>query len=261
MATEDKSFAELVAEAPAAPSEGTVSLVGALAKSSEHGKFVLILQDGSTVTLETSAVKGHVVLGSSLGRTIVRVEVDAGKVPAISPQPFPQVTVAAQDTQSGTVRDIQTGAVDHTGFHDIGTEPGVDAPITGPYLEQGFGTGQYDTSPLFDKPPISDAFPAQAGGIAPFALATPHQAPANIVRAMRSRAGPFPRRPFAPGPISPLVRNTGPFDYPETIGDFDVISSELDYYPGVTGPGDATGPIADYSPSWGPDDIFTTTYE
>jgi hypothetical protein len=85
MVSQDKSFADLVAEAPEAPAEGTVGLVGTLAKSSEPGKFVLTLQDGMSVTLDTSAVKGHTVLGSSLGRTIVQVEVEAGKVPAFAP--------------------------------------------------------------------------------------------------------------------------------------------------------------------------------
>jgi hypothetical protein len=38
MASEEKSFENLLAEAPAAPSAGTVSLVGALAQSCETGK-------------------------------------------------------------------------------------------------------------------------------------------------------------------------------------------------------------------------------
>ena len=223
MAEEDKSFAALVAEAPPAPAEGVVSLVGTLARSSEHGKFVLILQDGQTITLETAAVKGHAVLGASLGRTIVRVDVDAGKVPAIGPQPFAQMTVAAQDTQSGTVRDFQTGAVDHTGFHDVGTEPGADAPITGAFLDHGFGTGLYDTSPLVEKPPISDAFPAQAGGIMPFALATPHQAPANVLEALNPFAIVSHVRKI-PGSDTNAYR-----DYIDTGGGIDVIVLRTPY--------------------------------
>lgn len=64
MASNDKSFEELVNEAPLAPAAGTVSLVGKLAKSSEPGKFVLTLPDGSAMTLDTAAVKGHEVLGA-----------------------------------------------------------------------------------------------------------------------------------------------------------------------------------------------------
>ena len=88
MVSEDKSFADLVAEAPPAPAEGTVRLVGALAKSREAGKFVLTLQDGRTVTLETSAVKSHTVLGSSLGRAIVQIEIEASKAPRFRPRRF-----------------------------------------------------------------------------------------------------------------------------------------------------------------------------
>ncbi len=54
MASDKKSFADLVKEAPAAPAAGTASLAGALAQSSEAGKFVLTLQDRSAVTLETA---------------------------------------------------------------------------------------------------------------------------------------------------------------------------------------------------------------
>jgi hypothetical protein len=142
MASHDKSFADLVAEAPAAPAEGTVSLVGSLAKSSEAGKFVLTLQDGQSVTLETSAVKGHTVLGSSLGHTIVQIEVDAGKVPAINPQPLPPL--AAPQVRSAPWGEYTLGHLDlaSTAFFDP----------TGPY--------------------------------APFVLATPQQAPANVLGAL-----------------------------------------------------------------------------
>jgi hypothetical protein len=98
MATEEKSFADLVKQAPAAPAGGTISLVGTLAQSPEEGKFVLNLQDGSSLTLETAVVKGHAVLGASVGQTIVRVDIDAGKVPTISregnTQPTPWARIA-----------------------------------------------------------------------------------------------------------------------------------------------------------------------
>jgi hypothetical protein len=79
MADKEKSFEDLVKEAPAG---GTGSLVGTLAQSSEAGKFVLNLQDGRAMTLETASVKGHTVLGTSLGQTIVRIDVDPGSLPA-----------------------------------------------------------------------------------------------------------------------------------------------------------------------------------
>ena len=85
MASKEKSFEELLKEAPAAPATGSVSLVGALAQSSEPGKFALTLQDGSIVTLETASVKDHTVLGTSVGQPIVRVEVDAARLLASAP--------------------------------------------------------------------------------------------------------------------------------------------------------------------------------
>jgi hypothetical protein len=81
MANDQTSFDDLVSEAPAA----TVSVVGTLAKS---GKFILVLQNAGTVTLETAAVKGHTVLGTSLGQTIVRVDVDVEKLRDPIPLPW-----------------------------------------------------------------------------------------------------------------------------------------------------------------------------
>ena len=194
MAEEDKSFAALLAEAPLAPPEDVVSLVGTLARSSGHGKFVLILQDGQTITLETGAVKGHAVLGASLGRTIVRVDVEAGRVPAISAQPVTQATVAA--------RDIHTLPVDHTGWHDIGTAPRADQKD--PSLEQN--------DPYLD----GGGFFA-AGGITPFALATSHQAPANVLDALNP-FGVVSHRMKIPGSDTNAYR-----DYIDTGGGIDVI--------------------------------------
>ena len=73
---DNRSFEDLVNEAPLAPTAGTVSLVGTLARSTELGKFVLTLQGGSSVTLDTASVKSHAVLGSSVGHTIVRIDKD-----------------------------------------------------------------------------------------------------------------------------------------------------------------------------------------
>lgn len=97
MAGNGKSFEELVNDAPPAQAAGTVSLVGMLAKSSEPGKFVLTLRDGSELTLETAAVKEHEVLGASVGQTIVRVDVEAADIPATSPTRVPDMFKAPND--------------------------------------------------------------------------------------------------------------------------------------------------------------------
>jgi hypothetical protein len=83
----EESFEKLVGEAPEAPVAGTISLVGTLARSGEAGLFVLTLQDGSAVTLETASVEGYAVLGAAFGQRIVRVDLDARKIPTISPNP------------------------------------------------------------------------------------------------------------------------------------------------------------------------------
>ena len=67
MADEKKSFSELVNEAPLAVTEGSITVVGALARSHEPGKFVLIFCPECNVTLDIDAVKGYRVLGGAIG--------------------------------------------------------------------------------------------------------------------------------------------------------------------------------------------------
>jgi len=149
MASEEKSFEDLVKEAPVG---GTVSLVGTLAQSSEAGKFVLNLQDGRAMTLETASVKGHTVLGTSVGQTIVRVDVDAATLPA----GVPGATVA-----------------------DIYTPPPVDYTLA---------SRDHYPKPFWQDAPPPYQFPF--GGFAPFSLATPHQAPASTLATMQELGNP-----------------------------------------------------------------------
>jgi hypothetical protein len=97
MAQEERTFEDLLKEAPLAPAGDSVSLVGTLARSPEGGKFVLTLQDGSAVTLETTSVKNHTVLGTSIGQAIVRIDVDRASIPASTlgavPPPYPPTPV------------------------------------------------------------------------------------------------------------------------------------------------------------------------
>jgi hypothetical protein len=151
MAREEKTFEDLIKEAPRG---GTVSLVGALAQSSEAGKFVLNLQDGRTMTLETASVKGHTVLGTSVGQTIVRIDVDAATIPASAPG-------------ASTVADIYT-------------PPGVDHTLA--WLDHG-------PKPFWQDAPAPYQLPF--GGSAPFSLATPHQAPVEALAMMMQPFGPF----------------------------------------------------------------------
>jgi len=81
MADEKKPFSELLNEAPLAPDENTVTLTGALARSSQPGKFVLATGTGNSVTLDVDAVKDYQVLGGGVGQVLVQLTVDRAKVP------------------------------------------------------------------------------------------------------------------------------------------------------------------------------------
>jgi len=196
MTSEAKAFEDLVKEAPEAERAGTVSLVGTLARSSEPGKFVLVLQDGGALTLEIAAVKGHAVLGSSLGRTIVRVDVESSKAPA--------------SVTAGAPQFVKIPFTDTTPYSDTGlwwdekfpwqdqTKPHLDIK---PWLDPG------------QLPPYFGAGPVQPGGAAPFALATPQQVPPATLAALQGPgASPFKFPPLEtgwPDVKPPYTDNTG----------------------------------------------------
>lgn len=87
MAAKTKTFSELLSEAPLAAAEETVTLAGALGRSSQAGKFVLTMGPGQSLTLDQSAVKSYQVLGGGVGQLLVQVEIDKTKVPAEAMQP------------------------------------------------------------------------------------------------------------------------------------------------------------------------------
>ena len=217
MATKDKSFEELVKEAPEAPAASNVSFVGTLAKSHEPGKFVLTLQEGNAVSFSIADVKSHTVLGSSVGQTIVRIEIEAAKAAELNPQPLPpgfgtqglMQTLAAADIlhtiplwdhpgtpvyldQGGTPVYLDQGGtsvyLDQGGtsvyLDQGGTSVYLDHGGTSVYLDQ-VGTGiaeQIGPNTLAEGPdPYGGYGQGQFGGVSPFALATPHQAPSGAL--------------------------------------------------------------------------------
>lgn len=128
MAAKTKSFSELLSEAPLASAEETVTLAGALGRSSQAGKFVLALGPGNSVTLDQSAVKSYQVLGGGVGQLLVQVEVDKDKVPA---------EVAQHAVGAG---NVGLSSVDSDIFHTVPylehiTLPGVDNAHTQPIAD------------------------------------------------------------------------------------------------------------------------------
>ena len=81
MADEKKSFSEFVSAAPLAAAEDTINLVGAVERSHQPNKFVLVLGSGRSVTLEIDAVKDYRVLGGLVGQLLVQVDLDRERVP------------------------------------------------------------------------------------------------------------------------------------------------------------------------------------
>jgi hypothetical protein len=155
MADETKAFSKLLSEAPLSANDDTVSLVGALGRSTQAGKFVLALGPGNSVTLDVDAVKGHHVLGGGVGQLIVQVDIARDKVPDSVTQQGTQAAMAPfalatphhashagfNPYNSPVILDnLHTPAyLDHTTIyaHDHFTNPIVDSGATGhfPYFD------------------------------------------------------------------------------------------------------------------------------
>jgi hypothetical protein len=221
MAEEKKSFSDLLSEAPLAPAEDTVTLVGALARSSQSGKFVLALSQGGSITLDVDAVKSYQVMGGAVGQQLVQVDVDKTKVPETAQPAFQPIRGA----QSG-LPDVKHPALEKnpweepvrfhpdavqaaanpaltkfTGIYDykhpsldkypweepVKTHPETDTAFAAP-ASLGF-TGIHDVKhPSLDKYPWEEPVRTHPETDAPFALATPQQAPEAALTAMQGAA-------------------------------------------------------------------------
>lgn len=197
----NESFEELLRQAPPAPVSGMTSLVGVLAQSTEEGKFVLNLQDGSQVILDKTAVKGHSVLGYSVGQAIVRVDVDSSKIPASSAL-IPQAASAS----IGTFPPFRDYHYTVPPWRDIHKVPWFDLPQSTVGAADPIG-------PNTLREGIPDPFgnvgdPTQIPGLTPFALATPHQVPASTLELMQGVNPLLRKRPLDDGATGPFRVST-----------------------------------------------------
>jgi hypothetical protein len=160
MADEKKSFAELLNDAPLAAGENTVRLVGLLARSSDHKKFVLGLGENQSVTLDIDAVKDYRVLSGMVGQLIIEVEVDRHRLPAPAPPPLPYVKDPAVDLPRATVQEWTT-VYGPTTWSEPTAAPNFGNPGWGVYGD-----------------------PWASQGLVPFALAAARQAPQHVIGAM-----------------------------------------------------------------------------
>jgi hypothetical protein len=171
--SDGKSFAELLAELPA-PSE-TVTLVGVVTRSAKEGHFRLAPQGGGQhVELPAAAVRGHCVLHREAGHLLAQIEVERARV----------------EPQLEEIEQLNLGG-------------GLRTYLTSPY--------SWARDPIHVPQAQAEAFAAaagQAGGLAPFVLATPHHAPAGPLAmqtaGLHRQAGLFGNKP----PAADLVQKT-----------------------------------------------------
>jgi len=195
MAEKKKSFSDLLSEAPLAPAEDTVTLVGALARSSQAGKFILALSQGNSITLDVDAVKGYQVIGGGVGQLLVQVDVDKTKVPqaAAVAEPAKLPVTGVHDLKS-PIADYKHPTLDKYPWEEpVRTHPETDASFTAHASPNLTFTGIHDYKhPTLDKHPWEEVVHTNPEtDLAPFALATPQQAPESALTAMQHvAAGP-----------------------------------------------------------------------
>src|SRR5580704_11137439 len=98
-----KSFEGLLSEAPIGADEGTLKLVGALHRLHQQGKFMLSFGLGQSVTLDVDAVRDHKVIASSVGQTIVEIDIPRELIPReIREEISRHMTAAFSDTTDET---------------------------------------------------------------------------------------------------------------------------------------------------------------
>lgn len=149
MADKKKSFTELLSEAPLTTQEDTISLVGALGRSSQSGKFVLALGPGQSVTLDASAVKNYQVLGGGVGQVLVQIDVDRDKVPAdVAQQAAAPFTVATPHHAAAVGANVGMTVLAADTLHTI---QAVDNVHTLPLLDTAtVAYLDHHTSPIVD---------------------------------------------------------------------------------------------------------------
>jgi hypothetical protein len=132
MAQDDRSFNDLLRDAPLAEAGGT-TVVGALSRLPQPDKFMLTLMDGRSITLDTKSVKAHMRLPSVAGCVMVQLTLDPGADPKGELAPFALATPhhVAAETVAALMR---------TGSGTFGP-----AFLTGPHHAK-----------IFDKPPPAD---------------------------------------------------------------------------------------------------------
>jgi hypothetical protein len=157
MADEKKSFSELVSAAPLAAAEDTINLVGALQRSHQKNKFVLVLGSGRSVTLEIDAVKDYRVLGGLVGQSLVQVDLDRKRVPRELTEAQP--VAGGASPAIGAVAPFAIATPHHA---PLGLEAGTQAWLGGvnvfgppPKSPWGDGTVYYWDQPS-PKPPWGD---------------------------------------------------------------------------------------------------------
>jgi hypothetical protein len=213
---EGNTFADLVKQAPTRSGAEIVTLTGVLWQASDPSKFGLTLSDGRSGTFDIANVKSYLVLCSSVGETIVRIDIDASQeLRTIDTQSFlafggrnatslggdgkPPGDKPPKDPIGDTYESDPHNQF--YGYHDPG-KPSKD-PIGDTYdnddpRSQFYGYGD----PGKPKDPIGDSydnddprnqfygyrdpFYAPFGSLTPFALATPRQLPAHLVNFLHS---------------------------------------------------------------------------
>jgi hypothetical protein len=148
----DTDFAKLLRDAPMV--SDTVTVAGMIARTPDPTRFMLTLPDGRSETLQVEAVKSAKIVASTIGQSVVQLELDAKRIPESlrraernplvaggvgvggdpGPMPFvvamphqaPQAMIEAQTNYLGAYWTLIGGGFytsDHRIFHKVQSDP------------------------------------------------------------------------------------------------------------------------------------------
>ena len=99
MPNEPDDFRRLLNEAAMADAD-TVTVTGILGKTADPDRFVLMLPNGRSETLEVGAVKSARKIGNAIGQALVELQLDAKRTPESLQRPELAPFVAAMPHQA-----------------------------------------------------------------------------------------------------------------------------------------------------------------
>ncbi|MBV9539414.1 MAG: hypothetical protein JOY70_10815 [Acidisphaera sp.] len=221
-------FARTLRDAPMAPNQDTVTVIGTVARTANEDEFVLTVAGGQTFTIPVDAVKSSRTMAGAVGQSVVELALNASALPERMRDDLGSSVAGAASLQTVPVRDYTIAWVDYSVYWTDQTLYYADHTIaawdhTGiadlKIPEADVGPGKVIGDPQGGNTLAENIGPGIPGGdpgvFTPFTLAAPHQASAATMAALMGGAVPAGfKPPWRDGIKRPAEDGTFPIPRP-----------------------------------------------